>query len=309
MFASRTFIAVAALGLLAGCGGGSGNEGKAKSFEEALGLDQASLQARQAKVEEQIRACMKDQGFDYIPQDTSQMGMRVSFGPGGEQQDPKFRRTKGYGITTTLSDEPGTRGPSENDDPNEEIRNALNEEDKKAYDIALHGESRQEPGEGGRTGGVIMRREVGGSGEGPQLDQMGCFGKAQQEVPGGPATIGPSIKEMMERVESDPRLVRANAAWATCMSGAGFGQFEKPQSIPDYLFTKLQELTNSTDGSVRIDENVDQVALGSLQHEELAMARADDDCARRTGRTKIETQVREEAQQRFLDEHPDLTGK
>ena len=37
-------------------------------------------------------------------------------------------------------------------------------------------------------------------------------------------------------------------------------------------------------------------------------ALVDDDCAKKSGRTKIEKQVRDEAEKRFLDEHPDLSG-
>jgi len=319
MFPARTLTTVACLAFVAACGSSeTPSAGKAKSFEEALGFDQASLNAREGKVQEAVRTCMKAEGFDYIPLDPSQGGMQVRVGPGDGgggpgSDDPEFRKTKGYGISTGLSDDMAKPAPS--DDPNQKIRDGLSEADKVAYEVALHGaeaaEHMKTDGDGGPNF-VINRSEgpssAGGNG-GPSEDQ-GCFGKAQRETPGGPKDLGNSLQQMQERIDADTRLVTANQNWASCMAKAGFGSFEKPRDIIGYLIGKMQQLTGSTGNGITIssDTHIDQAALSQLQQEELTIARADDDCANKTGRAKIAKQVTEEAQQRFLDEHPDLTG-
>jgi hypothetical protein len=304
-------MAAVVLALLAGCGS-SDNGAKAQSFEEALGLDQASMEKREAKVQEAIRQCMKDEGFEYIPDTSGEM--RFSFGPGsGPTGDPDFKRTKGYGITTTFGEEPPS-ARSADSDPNAKIREALSEEDKRAYDIALHGQAEEDMKTGGPAGGgVIIRREAGGDSEGPgdggpDFSSMGCFGKAEKEIPGGPAELGSSLKDLFSRFESDPRVVSVNAKWRTCMSKAGYDQFDKQNDIPDYLFDKLQQLTGGADGVIRMGGDVDEDALSALQHEELTIARADDDCDKKVGLTKTSEKIRADLEQRFLDEHPNLTA-
>src|SRR6185369_3196136 len=111
-----------------------------------------------------------------------------------------------------------------------------------------------------RAGVVISRKEVGTGG--PDLADMGCFGKAEHDVPGGPEQFKSSLDEIEQRVKSDPRLIQANRDWARCMSAAGYTDFDKPDDIQPYLFGKLQALTNSSEGEIRFDpDNLDQAAL------------------------------------------------
>src|SRR5438105_2259392 len=105
MSITRTASALAAAGLTllpAACGSGPAKaSAKGQSFEQALGIDDASLQAREAKVQEAVRACMKAEGFDYIPTDPSKSHMKVAVGGSGPAgEDAATLRTKGYGITT-----------------------------------------------------------------------------------------------------------------------------------------------------------------------------------------------------------------
>lgn len=299
------------LALLAGCGSGSSPSAtKTKSFDEALGLDQASMQAREAKVQEFVRTCMKQQGFDYIPVDSSASNMKFAVGgiSGGFSDDPKTLRTKGYGITELPPS--GATPHGQDDDPNKKIRDALSETDQQAYDRALYGDSATvEHGPGGQ-GVHIQVRSSGGNGEGPSTTaDNGCFGTAQQQVPGGPKKLGSTLEDLDKRISNDPRLVNANRAWASCMAKAGYADWEKPDDIPHYLMDKLAKATGSTEGNISIDATKDQVALSALHDEEMAIARADADCTEKTKRNVIAKTVREEAQAKFLDEHPDLTVK
>jgi hypothetical protein len=313
MSATRTLIAVACLGLVAGCGAGSspnasGSSGK--SFEEALGIDQASMQAREAKVQEAVRTCMKAEGFDYIPLDPSQSNMQVRFG--GPSSDVKDRKTKGYGITTGLMTK-ARPASGQNDDPNRAIREALSEADRLAYDIALVGPDAAKAREAG-SGGMRIQRRVGSSAEAGGSGPQGCMDKAQSEVPGGPEQLGGDLKEMQTRAEADPRVIEVNRNWAACMADTGYTDFEKPDDAQQYVEGKMDALMGATpegDGVTKFaigGDDIDQAKLADLRQEEITIAVADGKCQDKTGYAKVEKEIRAEYEQRFLDEHPDLTS-
>lgn len=311
---------LAAIVLLGACGNPVTTT-STTSIGEALGMDETAFQEREAKVQEAVRKCMLAEGFEYVPADPSQMHIEVR-SPGGDDNSA-FRSTKGYGITTTIGDRPAA-SEKDSSDPNQRIREALREEDQEAYDRALFGDV-----EIGGDGNFVVRVGPGGGSVGdatagepaaaPDSAQAGCFGRAQQEVGGGEdelQQVGPELQELEERITSDPRLVKANTAWAACMSEAGF-DFEKPEDIPAHLFDKLQELLKSQGGEATggaqagggatvIPPIADSPELAALQKEELALARADDTCSDKTGRRTTARKVRAEAEKQFLEDNPDL---
>jgi hypothetical protein len=307
--------------LLGACGSGDAGAAQVTSIEDALGLDENAIQEREAKVQEEVRRCMEAEGFDYLPMDPSRLNVRV-IGPGRED-NAEFRRTKGYGITTTFGERPAVEENSA--DPNGEIREAMSEEERQAYDKALFGAAAAGE-DGGGSFSVRIGPGVGSvepAGEAPDPAQMGCFGQAQEKVGSNDKLerLGPQLQELQERIASDPRMVRANAAWAACMSEAGF-DFETPEDIPPFLFGKVQELQQALDGGTsdppggqdelrapdpeQMEALLNSPELASLQREELALAKADDACSESTGRRDTAKKVRAEAEKRFLDEHPDL---
>jgi hypothetical protein len=310
---TRTVMVVACLGLLAGCGSdpSANASSNGKSFEEALGIDQASMQAREAKVQEAVRTCMKAEGFDYIPRDPSQSNMQVRFGGAGSSV--KDRKTKGYGITTGFMGK-GKPVSAQSDDPNQAIREALSEADKLAYDIALMGPDAAKEREAGGSGGMRVQRQVGSTAEAGGNGPQGCMDKAQNEVPGGPEAIGPDLKDMLSRVESDPRIIGANRDWAACMAAAGYTDFEQPRDAEKYVMGKMDALMGAEpqgNGVTKFaigGDDIDQAKLADLRQEEITIAVADGKCQDKTGYVKIEDKVQHEAEQRFLDEHPDLTS-
>ena len=318
MTTRRLLIAGAALLALAAsaCGGGGDGDPAAAepaSLEEALGMDEKAMQERERKVQDAVAECMRDQGFEYIPLDPSQLRMEVR-GPGSFDTS-RFRRTRGYGISTGLLDRPTEQ--DQDDNPNEAIKERLSEADRAAWDRALWGEFANPDVPGG---GVIIRGGPGGDDGGVDDNANGgCFQEAQAAVPGGPNpdTLGPKLMELADRVRSDPRMVRANADWARCMADAGYS-YESPDEIMEYLGRKMAELQGidpPDDGGpgIRIDgpasvADLDSEKLNALQQEELAIAKADDRCSIETKRRAIAKEVRREAEQRFLEENPDLTG-
>jgi hypothetical protein len=299
------------------CGGGDGGAAAVKpaTLQEALGMDAKSMQERERKVQDAVARCMRDEGFEYVPIDPSQLRMEIR-GPGSFDTS-RFRRTRGYGISTGLLDRPTEQ--DRNDNPNDKIKERLSEPERRAWERALWGEFADPDVPGG---GVIIRGGPGAGGDGGDDGAGGgggCFQKAQASVAGGPnpETLGPKLMELDERVRSDPRMVKANADWARCMADAGYS-YESPEEIVEYLGRKLAELQGvdpPDDGGPGIQisgpaamADLDSEKLNALQHEELAIAKADDRCSIETKRRATATKVREEAEQRFLEENPDLTG-
>ena len=301
---------------LSGACGEPASEAKATSLADVLGIDEATFEEREAKVQEEIRKCMQQQGFEYVPRDMT--GMKVVRRAPGQDDNAEFRRTKGYGITTGFGEAQAVQDDA-GSDPNQAIREQLSDAEKEAYDRALFGAAAKHVGGSGEVSvrigpGVRMATRAGSEASDVEEPQdTGCFGKAQEAVGQNDRIreIGPKLQELQQRIESDPRMVKANAAWSTCMADAGF-DYEKPEDIVPYLFERLQELrggAETTDGPVEIGPGgapEDSPELDALRAEELALARADDGCSESTGRRETAADVREEAERRFLEENPDL---
>jgi hypothetical protein len=319
MSAKQIAIAVACLGLLAGCGSdpASNAASKDQSFEAALGMDKASLQAREATVQEAVRTCMKEQGFDYIPTDASQSNFKVAFGPETEDLTAAQRRTKGYGITT---DElrPGRLQRDASDDPNQAIRKALSDADRKAYDTALMGaeaaNAMEAAKDGAGGGGVRVQRKAGDTSEAAGAEDNGCMGKAQSETPGGPKEVGSDLQEMQQRIDADSRLIAAERDWSECMAKAGYTGLEQPDDARGQIRDEMDALMGADsdgEGTTRFaigPDDIDPGKLEDLKQEEIALAVQDGKCQDETDLAKIAKTVTDENQQRFLDEHPDLTS-
>jgi hypothetical protein len=311
-------IALALAGAACGGDGGAEARGRPESLEEALGLGQEDVQAREAKVQEAVRRCMQEQGFEYVPMDTSQLNVRI-VGRGGIG-GPADRATRGYGITTG-DDGPVAPGGNGPDDPNQAIRQALSEADRAAYDRALFGRTADaHVGDNGSAGGFVFSPgvpvaggpgggEVGEAAEPATPVDPGCFGRAQAEVGGSSLQrIAPELQELQELIDADPRLVRVNAEWSRCMADAGYS-FDTPDEIVRHLFRRLQEATGGgPPGSpvIRTPGAGLTPELAELQREERAIAAADDACAEQTGRTELAERVRAEAERQFLEDNPDL---
>lgn len=70
---AATVATLAGVALIAGCGGGDAETTRAPSgggsVEQQLGFSRADSPDAQAKAENEIAACMRAQGFEYIPVD------------------------------------------------------------------------------------------------------------------------------------------------------------------------------------------------------------------------------------------------
>lgn len=294
--------------------------GDAESLADFLGggiafsddPEAAQAEARQvdADIQERIRQCMAEQGFEYLPVIPPEGAFTFA---AGDQRE--FAETQGFGITTWFGTETEFETGDEWVDPNQERIDAMSESEQAAYYEALHGS----------PGDQEMITEVDPD-TGEELTYSegfggGCSGEVYEEVYGDQqrqtelwGQLGPALDEMYQRVEADPRIVAVNERWSACMAGAGH-DYTSRSDMYEQVFTDLQarfdEIVGADDGYVdpmegmtaeEIEaffeetseeeteasfadaersrlEAVDQEALTALQQEEIDIAVADVECS------------------------------
>lgn len=312
---------------------GNGNEANAESLADFFGYggdpadQQARFQEQEAKLQETIRACMVDQGFEYIPVD---YGEEVFF-EFDEQSEEERVREQGFGITTYFGNEEEffLEGPPEEQifvDPNDEIVQAMSESEQQAYYEALHGNFEDEELTIDPDTGEEYYEGFGG----------GCYGQASEEIYGGGADvealfqeIEPQMEEMGARVQADPRMVELNQKWAACMSDRGY-EFQDQVEMYTTVFEDFQKRLDAIVGPgggyadpfdgwteeeinrffeekseeeieaffVEFEQPVsdyDEAALAALQQEEIDLAVADFECRGDFMETMLEIQREYEA--------------
>ena len=310
--------AVAAGVLIAACGGGSASTSAASNAaaagaspaESALGLDKKELQRRQLKVEALVATCMKNQGFDYIPLDPTNVvpGQSGQVGLPNLSEDD-FRKQYGFGITTLF----GVTTPSGtpvSSNPNTKIRNALSAADGAAYDKALSGTN----ADGSTFASAISQGDFSNLG--------GCYKQATEKVFGGPqvlSAVQTALDDLDKRVKSDPRVAVAQRLWSDCVNKGGF-QFSTSDEIDKFLTTKLETIvgkpaatgtppaTGNAPPTGTLPAVYDKAALASLQQEELKLAELDHSCDLKFTK-QANDKVQLEVEQAFVAQNPSLIGK
>ena len=272
--------------LVAACGGGGSSNGEQVPVEEQLGLEQDGILERQAKAENIIRDCMKAQGFDYVPVDPQAQRAALVGQAGMSEED--FNKQYGYGITT-LYDKEQT---AEASNPNDKIRAALSDVQKSAYDHALYGDDTS------ATFGQALD-----TGDYSRLG--GCTKEAAEKVFGGVAVFQ-SLQEKLDELDNsilqDPRMVKAVAAWSTCMRDAGFPDLTEQDQVDSTLHAKLESIVGPPDDP---NADYDHTALKALQAEEVSMVNADIKCEK-DHISSIEEKVRAEYETTFREQNADL---
>jgi hypothetical protein len=322
---------VCALGLTA-CGGdpaaptSSGDSGKSplaeymgSDFVGGMGQMSVSVSsigggsseedlAKQRKVEEATAACMRDQGFRYVPV-TSDGGAKPKFVDAFKLPPDKFAEQYGYGISTLDIGQPDENS----DDPNTKIRNGLSAKAKAAYDKALGG--------GAGTGSVVI---AGGSdGKVDELPQgpEGCRGKALKQVYGEPQKGDPGkemrrfdglfkdLDALRKRIDADQRVVDAAKAWSDCMADARYPDLAKPDDARQRVSERMARLLGiqpggpgSGTGKPIKPKQADPAQLAALKKYELAIAKADYTCQQQ-GYQKSYDEVRFQLEREFVDSH------
>ncbi|HTE64166.1 MAG TPA: hypothetical protein VK631_27665 [Solirubrobacteraceae bacterium] len=265
---SLATIAVAAALALGACGDEpvAPEDRPPVDVEDQLGFDQAGILARQSRVETAIRDCMRAEGFEYVPVDP--LARRAAVLGSSRLSEEEFLEQFGYGISTLWG-----RGRADAD-PNERLRMAMAPADRRAYDRVLWGEN---------PGATFTAAVDSGD-----FDELGgCTRKATEAVFGGAQVLTQlqgKLDALEERVLQDQRMVRAIESWSECIAAAGY-RYEEPEAIDSDLFERMEEIVGPLPGQFATGPPADEepqpynrAKLADLQHEEVAIAKADHGC-------------------------------
>lgn len=275
---------------LAACGGGSGEDSaKASTLDEQVGLEGDAILEHQARAETLIRACMKAQGFDYIPVDP--VAQQAALVGTRNLSEEEFNQQFGYGITTLYEQ----RLQQANSGPNARIRAALGPTDQRAYDQALYGDD--------PTATFAVALDTG------DFTRLGgCLKEATEKEFGGASmleTLTAKLDDLDDRILADTRMVDAVNHWSTCMHRAGY-DFSAQDEVDETLRSELEAIVGPPDATDQVPLSAsDRAALQSLQREEVAMVRKDIACEERYI-TAIEEKVRAEYEREFQSRNATL---
>ena len=297
--------AIAALALLAGCGGGGASDTSTgpsatldvseggSSIEDKLGFTRTGVNAAQAQVENDIARCMKEQGFDYVPSDP--VAAQAALTGKANLSDGEFEQLFGYGISTLYD-----HGTSQSD-PNAATRQGMSKADLSAFDRALYGENV----------GETFRLAVD-TGDFTKLG--GCTKTAADAVLGGSqlrTTLQRKLDELDESIVQDQRVVKAHEAWTECMRATTGRSYEDSEAVEDEILVKLRAIarSNVAPGTVAAPSaSYDAAALDDLQRSEVELSNADLACEEKHV-SDVETTVREEKEARFREDNATLLSK
>lgn len=294
---------IAAL-VLAACGGGddaggqrdgAGGDRRAVApvteLEDQLGFSSRGIMEQQSRVEVAIAACMKRNGFDYVPIDP--FAQQTTVARATRLSDEDFVRQFGYGISTLWG-----RGSPADVDPNERIRAALSAADRRAYDRTLWGDRPRTTFADAVDSGDLTR--LGG-----------CTRQAAEETFGDGQVIARIVARfdaLDERISADRRMVRADERWATCMAAAGY-RVESGDELEERFTRRMERIVGPLPGPLATGPPAgekarpyDRAALTALQRDEIAAARAELACDQKHI-MPVEAVVRPEYEARFRREN------
>jgi len=255
------------------------------------GYDEDTFAAEQVLIEEKVAACMSDEGFEYIPVDQTQYqssGSADEWKPDDEEWVAQY----GWGFVKS----PGMEEMNDPDantfvDPNQDYIAGLSESEQAAFYETLYGPSPTEE-ELGEDGSYEYNWENGG-----------CYGAAQHEVQGDNAWEDeknqPLIEKMnalYEDVQKDPRIVEANATWASCMADAGYAEYESAQDAQNKFLDELNAIYEDTTEPIEPDDP----RLKELGAREIELALADLACAKDADTRQLAIKVQFELEEQFI---------
>ena len=234
----RVLMTLTALGLLfaAGCSAEEAPEGvKDDAGGQIAAPARGEVDSKKQKAENLIADCMKKQGFQYTPH-VSADGESGQFSFAGQlsvlepaDEVRKFRQKYGFGVMSRLvyPNDPAVAvpdmDPSKN--PNNAIREGLDRNRRKAYDLALDG---------------VVDSGADGQHKG-DVKEPGCSGKAYSEVFGDTTPDKATLRARQRAYgafQADPQVVAAAQQWADCLRGQGYKvQDARPGAIEVALAT------------------------------------------------------------------------
>ena len=258
-------------------------------IEEELGFTRKGISAAHARVENEIAACMKAEGFEYVPSDPVAAQAALTGKP--NMSDEEFERTFGHGIATLYG-----KGTPQSD-PNARIRAQLGEADRRAYDRTLHGGDPQQTFAYAIDNGDFS--ELGG-----------CTRRASEAAFGGTrllTTLQRELDELDEAILADGRVVRAQEAWSRCMRAATGESFEDSEAVEETIRERLEQIVGEPValGQVAPEGSYDKAAVAELARLEVEWTNKDLACEEEHI-ADVEDEVRREKEARFREDNAEL---
>ena len=253
---------LAAALFFAACGSGSGENGSLEGEfrTEEFELTERELVTRIENVEEAIAGCMASAGFEYVALDADTV--RDAMDGLGERpglEDEEYAEQFGYGVSTDF-DNPGLAQVF--GEQNVRVLVDLSEADQVAYLRTLLGEDTEAT--------FVFTLEV------EDLSPTGGCTRDAVEQFFTPDELNPSYVNPIDvLVQTDPRLIAAQAEWSECMREEGFG-YESSEDTDIDVQSHLEALSEGADPRTLAGSARD--ALIELQGYERALAVADVMC-------------------------------
>lgn len=305
----RTFevFCLAACVGLAGCAAGPQEAGPARTVADdgplaSILIELSSAAARDASrtgmpIEEAIAACMKAQGFEYVPVDPDAVPRWQTDESSQGAWTREYVEEYGYGLVDGVL-HPGELVNRDWVDPNAAILDALSEEARAAYLSTLEGRA-ADPVPVGEPAEVLGWAE------------RGCRGAAEHEVLSASPTdqlVLDAAQEAAdlaaERALADPATRSATIAWAQCLDDAGFPGYDAVTDPRSELADKLFAIVVFPDeGSDQAPKIRDRDALEELADRELRLAMADYECQLSTGYEEAFRAARFRYEKEYVDAH------
>jgi hypothetical protein len=301
-------LAVATTLALAGCspdGGGGGELDPEKTplteyYDAIYGqYDEKEQTAKQNEVEELMAVCMAEEGFEYVPVDQSQWASMNTFDEDEDRDTKEWVASNGYGMSQTPEEQAEQNEQMEEFvDPNQDYVMSLSESEQTAYYEVLYG---PQPSEEEMESGDYEY----------SWETSGCSGKAQHDVNGVPVYEDPEYKPLLddmnglwEKLQKSPTVVKAEAAWSSCMADAGYADFKKKEDA----MTSVNEASNAYYESLNPAETTtpvepDPAKLAELREKEIEVALADFTCAEETDYQDTVLKAQFDLEKQFIADH------
>jgi hypothetical protein len=248
--------------VLAGCRGGSQATGdKHLPGIKEFGLTEEEFAAHVEQVETTIGRCMARAGFEYVPVDVKTVELAQQY----VRADPKVSRRDyharwGYGETTRFDDPVRAVGLGPQ---NRQIFRSLSPAAQEAYNHTLFGEDPDKT-----FVWTLDEEDFSETGGCTRKGVAAAFTKSQ--------LLGTYVNPKDVLVESDPRIVKAVAAWTDCMREAGYDGYTDQDEIMEELGDRLDELLDGDDPAQLTGDR--RQALERLQAEEVDASMSDLAC-------------------------------
>jgi hypothetical protein len=201
----------------------------AVSFDE-----NTDFHAQEMEIQQEIAQCMAAEGFEYVPFVPSDVGGGFA---GGEFDEEEYVKTYGFGVSTWVLQEAAFNGGGDFEDPyandpNQEIVESMDELEQEEYYRVLYGgepdiitNTPQEELEAMTEEELMAFYDEAYANWQPD----GCQNAAYDGAYGGGESqmafwdeFGDDYEAVYERVQSDQRILDAQAEWSACMADNGY---------------------------------------------------------------------------------------